>query len=251
MPIYPQSDVPPSVMDNALQAPTGFDVSLPEGTNQEPLQQQPSVWDAAFRQNNLLAGVFRPAKQFETAEGYNPFSDKNELKGYEQWGSAFADSKSPEETAWIKNQIDDENEDRRVLSEAGTEGTLASIAAGVIDPVTVASMFIPGAQGTLAARIGSQVAIGAAGTAISEVALNNQQYTRTLRESTAHITAGAMFSGVLLVLVQCYPPGSGQLPHVKWPMHLKMQVWLMLLTGNGQPTGWRKRGCYADQAGNS
>ncbi|EKJ7132414.1 hypothetical protein OGO72_003878 [Klebsiella pneumoniae] len=196
MPIYPQSDVPPSVMDNALQAPTGFDVSLPEGTNPQPLQQQPSVWDAAFRQNNLLAGVFRPAKQFEPAEGYNPYSDKNELKGYEQWGSAFADSKSPEETAWIKNQIDDENEDRRVLSEAGAEGTLASIAAGVIDPVTVASMFIPGAQGTLAARIGSQVAIGAAGTAISEVALNQQQYTRTAGESAAHIAAGAMFSGI-------------------------------------------------------
>lgn len=69
MPIYPQSDVPPSVMDNALQAPTGFDVSLPEGTNPEPQQQQPSVWDAAFRQNNLLAGMFRPAKQFEPAEG--------------------------------------------------------------------------------------------------------------------------------------------------------------------------------------
>lgn len=207
MPIYPQSDVPPSVMDNALQAPTGFDVSLPEGTNPEPQQQQPSVWDAAFRQNNLLAGMFRPAKQFEPAEGYNPYSDKNELKGYEQWGSAFADSKSPEETAWIKNQIDDENEDRRVLSEAGAEGTLASIAAGVIDPVTVASMFIPGAQGSLAARIGSQVAIGAAGTALSEVALNNQQYTRTLGESAAHITAGAMFSGIFASAGAMLSPG--------------------------------------------
>ncbi|EPG5709399.1 hypothetical protein QDQ75_08405 [Klebsiella aerogenes] len=207
MPIYPQSDVPPSVMDNALQAPTGFDVSLPEGTNPEPQQQQPSVWDAAFRQNNLLAGMFRPAKQFEPADGYNPYSDKNELKGYEQWGSAFADSKSPEETAWIKNQIDDENEDRRVLSETGAEGTLASIAAGIIDPVTVASMFIPGAQGTLAARIGSQVAIGAAGTTLSEVALNNQQFTRTLGESAAHITAGAMFSGIFASAGAMLSPG--------------------------------------------
>lgn len=195
MPIYPQSDAT-SVMDNALQAPTGFDVSLPQGTNPEPQQAEPSVWNAAFRQNNLLAGMFRPAKQFESSDGYNPYSDKNEIKGYEQWGSAFADSQSPEETAWIKSQIDDENEDRRVLGEAGAEGTLASIAAGVIDPVTVASMFIPGAQGTLAARIGSQVAIGAAGTAISEVALNQQQYTRTGRESAAHITAGALLSGV-------------------------------------------------------
>ncbi|PLM61748.1 hypothetical protein CWM85_15535, partial [Klebsiella michiganensis] len=207
MPIYPQSDVQPSVMDNALQAPTGFDVSLPEGTNPAPQQPQPSVWNAAFRQNNILAGMFRPAKQFEPVEGYNPYADKSEIKGYEHWGTAFADSRSPEETAWIKNQIDDENEDRRVLSEAGAEGTLASIAAGVIDPVTVASMFIPGAQGSLAARIGSQIAIGAAGTALSEVALNNQQYTRTLGESAAHITAGAMFSGIFASAGAMLSPG--------------------------------------------
>lgn len=209
MPIYPQSDAP-SVMDNALQAPMGFDVSLPEGTNPEPQQAEPSVWNAAFRQNNLLAGMFRPAKQFEHSDGYNPYSDKNEIKGYEQWGSAFADSQSPEETAWIKSQIDDENEDRRVLSEAGAEGTLASIAAGVIDPVTVASMFIPGAQGTLAARIGSQVAIGAAGTALSEVALNNQQYTRTLGK-VQRTSPPELCSAVFLqVLVQCYPRGQGR-----------------------------------------
>ncbi len=164
---------------NVLPEPTGFDVPLPEGTNPEPQQPEPSVWGAAFRQNNLLAEMFRPAKQFESVDGYNPYADKTELHGYEQWGSAFADSRSPEETAWLKQQIDDENEDRRVLSEAGGEGVLASIAAGVVDPVTVASMFIPGAQGGTVARIASQAAIGAAATAASEFALNNQQITRT------------------------------------------------------------------------
>lgn len=210
MPVYPTPDESNNGFlpaGSALQEPAGFDVPLPEGSNPEPLQPEPSVWNAAFRQNNLLAGMFRPVKQFDPADGYNPYADKNEIHGYERWGSAFADSRSPEETAWIKNQIDDENEDRRVLSEAGTEGTLASIAAGVIDPVTVASMFIPGAQGTLAARIGSQVAIGAAGTAISEVALNNQQYTRTLGESAAHITAGAMFSGIFASAGAMLSPG--------------------------------------------
>ncbi|KFC08503.1 hypothetical protein GTGU_01420 [Trabulsiella guamensis ATCC 49490] len=181
---------------SALPEPTGFDVSLPEGTNPAPQQDEPSVWGAAFRQNNLLAGMFRPSAQFEPVEGYNPYADKNELHGYEQWGSSFADSRSPEETAWLKQQIDDENEDRRVLAEAGSEGTLASIAAGVVDPVTVASMFIPGAQGGALARIGSQIAIGAAGTALSEVALNNQQITRTWGESASHVAAGALLSGV-------------------------------------------------------
>ncbi|EGP1939353.1 hypothetical protein ACFVPU_001625 [Salmonella enterica] len=179
-----------------LPQPTGFDVPLPEGTNPEQQQPEPSVWGAAFRQNNLLAEMFRPAKQFEPVEGYNPYTDKSEIHGYEQWGSAFADSRSPEETAWLKQQIDDENEDRRVLSEAGGEGVLASIAAGVVDPVTVASMFIPGAQGGAVARIASQAAIGAAATAASEIALNNQQITRTWGESASHVAAGALMSGV-------------------------------------------------------
>ncbi|ECA2524363.1 hypothetical protein III56_001930 [Salmonella enterica subsp. enterica serovar Bovismorbificans] len=181
---------------SVLPAPTGFDVPLPEGANPEPQQPDPSVWGAAFRQNNLLAEMFRPAKQFEPVEGYNPYTDKSEIHGYEQWGSSFADSRSPEETAWLKQQIDDENEDRRVLSEAGGEGVLASIAAGVVDPVTVASMFIPGAQGGAVARIASQAAIGAAATAASEIALNNQQITRTWGESAAHVAAGALMSGV-------------------------------------------------------
>lgn len=181
---------------NVLPEPTGFDVPLPEGTNPEPQRPEPSVWGAAFRQNNLLAEMFRPAKQFESVDGYNPYADKTELHGYEQWGSAFADSRSPEETAWLKQQIDDENEDRRVLSEAGGEGVLASIAAGVVDPVTVASMFIPGVQGGTVARIASQAAIGAAATAASEVALNNQQITRTWGESASHVAAGALMSGV-------------------------------------------------------
>ncbi|HIE0428681.1 TPA: hypothetical protein ACXIY4_000122 [Serratia marcescens] len=199
MPVYAKpeelnNDFAPA--GSMLAQPSGFDVSLPEGTNPRPQEESPSVWGAAFRQNNVLAGMFQPTKQFEPVEGYNPYADKTELQGYEQWATAFSDAYSPQETAWIKQQIDDENEDRRVLSEAGGVGTLASIAAGAVDPVTVASMFIPGAQGGALARIGSQVAIGAAGTAFSEVALNNQQVTRTWGESAAHVAAGALLSGV-------------------------------------------------------
>ncbi|MGW8664695.1 hypothetical protein [Serratia ureilytica] len=199
MPVYAKpeelnNDFAPA--GSMLAQPSGFDVSLPEGTNPRPQEESPSVWGAAFRQNNVLAGMFQPTKQFEAVEGYNPYADKAELHGYEQWATAFSDANSPQETAWIKQQIDDENEDRRVLSEAGGVGTLASIAAGAVDPVTVASMFIPGAQGGALARIGSQVAIGAAGTALSEVALNNQQVTRTWGESAAHVAAGALLSGV-------------------------------------------------------
>ncbi len=75
-------------------------------------------------------------------------------------------------------------------------GGLASVAATALDPTMVASMFIPGAQGSALARIGSQAAIGAASTAVSEIALNNQQITRTLGESAGHIAAGTLLSGI-------------------------------------------------------
>lgn len=135
------------------------------------------MWGAAFRQNNLLGQMFRPAKQFEPVDGYNPYVDKNELHGYEQWGSAFADSRSPEETAWLKQQIDDENEDRRVLSEAGG-GSRQHCRRGCRPGYSGFDVY-PRRSGGAVARIASQAAIGAAATAASEVALNNQQITRT------------------------------------------------------------------------
>lgn len=181
---------------SAVPEPIGAQPQLPAGVNAAPAEDEPSLWGAAFRQNNLMAGFFRPTATFEPASGYNPYTDKAEISGYEQWGAQFADSRSPEQTAWIKQQIDSENEDRQLIAESGATGILTSIAAGVIDPVTVASLFIPGAQGGLFARVASQAAIGGAATAASEIGLNNQQYTRTIGESAAHVTAGALFSGV-------------------------------------------------------
>ncbi|MEL5350385.1 hypothetical protein PTR25_11390 [Serratia nevei] len=170
--------------------------TLPEGVNPKPPEEQPSVWGAAFRKNNMLAGLYLKPPQFEPVEGYNPYADKSELDGYDLRATAFAESRSPQETAWIKQQIDDEDQDSRVVAEAGLMGGLASVAATALDPTMVASMFIPGAQGSALARIGSQAAIGAASTAISEISLNNQQITRTLGESAGHIAAGTLLSGV-------------------------------------------------------
>lgn len=195
MPIYPS----PDEFKNGY-VPAGSVVpqpeTLPEGVNPKPPEEQPSVWGAAFRKNNMLAGLYLKPPQFEPVEGYNPYADKSELEGYDLRATAFAESRSPQETAWIKQQIDDEDQDSRVVAEAGLMGGLASVAATALDPTMVASMFIPGAQGSALARIGSQAAIGAASTAVSEIALNNQQITRTLGESAGHIAAGTLLSGI-------------------------------------------------------
>lgn len=195
MPVYPTPD---SYANNfsAPQAP-GWDTPPTPGVNPAPAEEEPSVLGAAFRQYNLMSGLINPAPDFEEQEGYNPFSNPDEIRGYEPWATAFSDSRSPQQTASIRQRIDDENQDRQFLAESGAPGVLASIAAGVVDPVTIASLFVPGAQGGLAARVASNAAIAAGGTAISELALHQQQYTRTAEESLLHTAAGAVLGGML------------------------------------------------------
>ncbi|HBE9081431.1 hypothetical protein [Serratia fonticola] len=195
MPVYPTPD---SYANNfsAPQAP-GWDTPPTPGVNPAPAEEGPSVLGAAFRQYNLMSGLLNPAPDFEEQEGYNPFSNQDEIRGYEPWATAFSDSRSPQQTASIRQRIDDENQDRQFLAESGAPGVLASIAAGVVDPVTIASLFVPGAQGGLAARVASNAAIAAGGTAISELALHQQQYTRTAEESLFHTAAGAVLGGML------------------------------------------------------
>ncbi|MFV8869555.1 hypothetical protein [Serratia fonticola] len=195
MPLYPTPDS--FANDFVLPQAPGWDTPPTPGVNAAPKEEGPSVLGAAFRQYNLMAGLFNPAPDFEEQDGYNPFTDPEETRGYEPWATAFSDSRSPQQTASIKQRIDNENQDRQFLAESGVPGVLASIAAGVVDPVTIASLFVPGAQGGLAARVASNAAIAAGGTAISELALHQQQYTRTAEESMFHTAAGAVLGGML------------------------------------------------------
>ncbi|MGQ6546035.1 hypothetical protein ACUNEV_00650 [Serratia sp. IR-2025] len=195
MPVYPTPD---SYANNfsAPQAP-GRDTPPTPGVNPAPEKEGPSLFGAAFRRYNSLSGLFNPAPDFEEQDGYNPFTQPDEIRGYEPWATDFSNSRSPQQTAFIKQGIDRENEDKQFLSESGLPGILASAAVGVFDPPTFASLFIPGAQGGLAARVASNVAIAAGGTALSELALHQQQYTRTVEESLFHTTAGAVLGGML------------------------------------------------------
>ncbi|OVZ82185.1 hypothetical protein [Yersinia kristensenii] len=195
MPVYPTPD---SFANNFSPIqPLGWDSPHEPGINPAPAEDGPTVSGAAFRQYNLMSGLLSPTPNFEEQDGYNPFTNSDELVGYEPWSTAFSDSRSPQQTAFIKQGIDNENQDKKVLSESGLTGVFASIAAGVIDPVTIASLFIPGAQGGIVSRIASNAAIAAGGTAISELALSQQQDTRTISESMAHTAAGFVLGGMI------------------------------------------------------
>ncbi|MEY1276720.1 hypothetical protein AB7080_12320 [Providencia rettgeri] len=195
MPIYPT----PDHYDSSFRAPVnvGFIPEHEIGVNPQPQEEGPSVMGAAFRQYNILSGLFNPAPDFETEDDYNPYDNPSELEGYRMWATKFADSRSAQETAWIKQQIDDENQDRQFLAESGWQGTLASFAAGLLDPITLGSLFVPGGQGGLLAKFSYGAATVGLSTAASELILHQQQYTRTFEESAIHTTAGAIFGGMV------------------------------------------------------
>ncbi|HID9280209.1 TPA: hypothetical protein ACXIZC_002785 [Serratia marcescens] len=160
--------------------------------------------DAAFRMDNSLGSFIAtaPFSQFDKVDGYNPFdNDAADLKGYEDYADSFIDAGSPDETRAIKQRIDQQMQDRQYLSETGGAGTISSLAMGLIDPINLASMFVPAGAvvrgGDVAATAGRFALANAVGGAASEAALSATQETRTLEESAANVAVDAMVGGIL------------------------------------------------------
>ncbi len=210
MPIYEQQ--PDDILSadiNAVQQtePTYGDNVSPSWYDPiNPLddrRQTKELRDAAFRIDNSVGSLIAtaPFNQFEDVEGYNPFEDELTLSGYEDYADAFIHSNSPQETAAIKQRIDRERNDKQMLADAGGAGVVSSIAMGVIDPINVAAMMIPGGAivkgGSVATTAGKFALANIAGGVASEMALHSTQETRTLTESAINITLDAMIGGTL------------------------------------------------------
>ncbi|MBT0460571.1 hypothetical protein [Morganella morganii] len=164
--------------------------------------------DAAFRIDNSVGSLIAtmPFNQFEAVDGYNPFEDDNTLAGYEDYADAFIHSQSPLETSAIKQRIDRQIQDRKLLAEAGGAGFTSSLAMGVIDPINVAATFIPGGmavRGGSVVRTAGTLALSNAGAGVlSETALSATQETRTLTESALNVVFDATLGGVMGSAIQ-------------------------------------------------
>ncbi|AWQ49200.1 hypothetical protein [Serratia marcescens] len=172
--------------------------------------------DAAFRIDNSLGSFIAtaPFSQFDKVDGYNPFdNDAADLKGYEDYAGSFIDAGSPDETRAIKQRIDQQMQDRQYLSETGGAGKISSLAMGLIDPINLASMFVPAGAvvrgGEVAATAGRFALANAVGGIASEAALIATQETRTLDESAANVAVDAMVGGILGAGAQLLA-GAGQ-----------------------------------------
>lgn len=215
MPIYemePERILPADV--NAIQQPEPV-----YGDNEKPSWYAPlnplddsnetkRLRDAAFRIDNSVGSLIAtmPFNQFEAVDGYNPFEDDNTLAGYEDYADAFIHSQSPLETSAIKQRIDRQIQDRKLLAEAGGAGFTSSLAMGVIDPINVAATFIPGGlavRGGSVARTAGTLALSNAGAGVlSETALSATQETRKLTESALNVTFDATLGGVMGSAIQ-------------------------------------------------
>lgn len=93
-----------------------------------------------------------------------------------------------------------------MLAEAGGAGFTSSLAMGVIDPINVAAVFIPGGMavrgGSVARTAGTLALSNAAAGVLSETALSATQETRTLTESALNVAFDATLGGVMGSAIQ-------------------------------------------------
>lgn len=177
-----------------VSSPIRGDV-LAVGDDVEQETEKPELAEtigAAFRRENTLAITPAPTN---TVDGYDPFAD---IEGYEPYAFAFVRDDSPEKVAWRKKKIDQEIADRETLDAAGWTGVAASVAAGILDPITLPFLAAKGIKaGKPLVSAGRLALAGAAGTAASEAVLQVEQDTRSPLESLFAITAGTLVSGAI------------------------------------------------------
>ena len=149
--------------DALAQTPTIPQPVAPAPQVTPPQDSGLDVAAAAFRQSNVLSSVVGKAlsggyTSYPDQPGYDPYANNGaEIKGYEDYASRFTRSTSPAQTQQIRNQIDAELQDKNTLARAGAAGVATSMAAGVVDPVSIALMAIPVAgEGGLAARLAGE-----------------------------------------------------------------------------------------------
>ncbi len=177
---------------------------MAEAQGKAPKRSSIDVWTAAFETNNPITSfiVQAPLPQVEPIPGYSPFEDKGDgttdITGYEEFYQSFMDSQNPATTAALKSRIDRERANQRILSNGGAEGIVASIAAGLGDPINMAMMMFPMTTAPTAAKMAlGSVAAGAAASTASELALHATQETRTIEDSMLNIGSTALLDGVL------------------------------------------------------
>lgn len=178
-------------------------LNLPQHTLNEV---EPSLLDisaASLRQMNSVASLIaanevEEARQDDDAE-FDVWADI-ENSHYADWADRFDTVRTRSQAARMKQRIDRELADRKTLDDAGGLGMAASIAAGVTDPIFLASFLLPGGQmasGGRLAAVGRAALVGGASEIPIELSLQATQATRTTQEAVLNIGGATLLSGII------------------------------------------------------
>ena len=177
-----------------------------------PETERPGFWDetlpAAFRMENTVGSMRANGVTADWTVGdpdFDPFATLREEDRDQVRRFAYADT--PGDVAEIQAQIDREGQDRATLAQSGVWGLVASLAAGVLDPVNLIPVggatratFKIGRIGVGAGSARGAVSVGSAGfvgATTSEAFLQSTQVSRTIEESLINVAAGTLLSGIL------------------------------------------------------
>lgn len=161
----------------------------------------------SFRYENIVGGTIANRSrgnyirdpEFDFDKAFKDLPAEYQLM--EKTAMPFAHAENQEHFDAIKEQIDQESADRAYLANAGWKGVIASLAAGVADPIAflpVGGLIYKFKKGASAITVGSAaMAVGAGVISVHEAALHSQQESRSLEESAMNVSIGALLSGIL------------------------------------------------------
>ena len=191
-----------------------------DNVNLEPIMAKPIKFEqdsytqgqiakAAFeRENTAVSSILEASYQLKFDNEIDPNFNideviDGEIKGskYEPYLESFLEFNNFNQVKALKDKIDKEEENTKILEDSGLTGIAWSLAAGILDPVN----FIPIGGGVYktykAGKVAKGIALtagaGTIGATTSEGILQATQETRTIEESAINIAGATLLAGVL------------------------------------------------------
>jgi len=171
-----------------------------------PKAPDPTISDtvsAAFRTENTVGSLLSSDVLSDDGKVDYSFDSLSAMpERHKAQAMQFVGLNNQEAVDRMSAQLDREQEDRQTLENGGFVAGASMVAAGILDPIVLPLLFVPGANAAAGgAKLGkAALSLGlaaSAGSALSELALQNTQHLRTAEQSLINIGGAAVLGGVL------------------------------------------------------
>lgn len=173
-----------------------------------PASQEPSTLGAAFGLFNTagaaaqMLGRFGDARASGDNRRFRIRENLDAIAGYEEHASSFAYAYTMGDVAQVKMQIDRENLAWDVIGDAGANGIMSLLAAGILDPINLLggaafgnNIMSAGSKAIRMRRLAEAITI----TGATDAALQAQLETMAPEESVYNLAGSMFLAGILPV----------------------------------------------------